>query len=436
MDSLPDELITNIVSNVSAHDLTQLSLTCKRLSRLADPQLWTNLEFHHPSFHKWLEAKHPPPLMSASCRFYHAPQQYFSLFKADKFFKMLQSYLSQDEDRLKELCARVKSLCTAVRSPIDIWQFLPYFTNLEALELHGGFWYSDEDKRTSFDVSAPPLPRLRFAKLLGNIPRAVATWILESSAKLERLELGMVDRGIASKSTIEDDFSRLPEDVYSPDDWPTYGRLSGWAAIPRPLGGFLPLRDNGGCSLTLPRLRHLSLCQPSQGDLSSRMVSYFWSTSAEVAAHADWEQILLASRQTLETLVLEQRIGIEHGDGACGDSEYFLKDDDDGLGSKGLIDLVEEILTEETFPELRRVYLRGIVVGSDARGKPIGDVPGGRFMRFLESINVKCEARLGEGCWFDGESGDSFWAHWEASGHDEDEDEDEDEEADELLARV
>lgn len=142
------------------------------------------------------------------------------------------------------------------------------------------------------------------------------------------------------------------------------------------------------------------------------MVNYFWSTTAEVATHKDWETILVSSCATLETLVVEQRIGIEHGDGAVDDADGFLRRDQDGLGSERLMNMLEKVMTETEFPALRRVYLKGIVVGSETRGTPIGDVPGGRFMRFLERMGIECEARLGEGLWFHGEDGSGPPVEW------------------------
>ncbi|KAG5787774.1 hypothetical protein H9Q69_013153 [Fusarium xylarioides] len=373
MDSLPDEIVSTIVTNATAHELTQISRTCKRLNRLAEPLLWTNIEFHHHTFHEACDLKQPSPMIPASQRFYHWDADYPGQCKAEKFFELLQDLLFEDIGRLKELCSRVMSICTAVRSKIDFWQILPYFTNVKVLELYGDSSYFDQHEHKSFCPSAPTLSKLRYVKLDGSIPKAVVKWILESCSTVERLELGLLDKQIESRATMEDDFPRLPEDIYSPPDDPTYGRLRGWVAIPRPLSGFLPLHKDA-TSLILPRLRYLHLCQPSQSNLSARMVSYFWSTSAEVSAHKDWENILQASCETLETLSVEQKIGIEHGDGAVDDAEGFFRSDQDGLGSERLMDMLERVLKETRFPVLKRVYLKEIVVGSKERGEPIGDV--------------------------------------------------------------
>ena len=142
--------------------------------------------------------------------------------KAYKFFGLLQVLQSEDLEQLKRLCARVKSICTVIRFDIDVWQLLPYFTNLEAIELYGSQYRFEKYELTSLDASVPPLSKLRFVKLVGYIPRAVATWIMESGTNIERLELDMLDRAIESKSTMDDDFIRHPEDVYIPDDWLTY----------------------------------------------------------------------------------------------------------------------------------------------------------------------------------------------------------------------
>ncbi|KAL7765774.1 hypothetical protein ACKLNR_003690 [Fusarium oxysporum f. sp. zingiberi] len=365
-------------------------------------------------------------MISASQRFYYWDTEYSGQCKAEKFFEMLQDLLFEDIGRLKQLCLRVESICTVVRSKIDFWQILPYFTKVRALELYGDSSYFDQNEHRSFCPSAPTLSKLRYVKLDGSIPTDVAKWILESCSTVERLELGLLDKPIESRATMEDDFPRLPEDIYSPPEDPTYGRLWGWAVIPRPLSGFLPFHKDA-TSLGLPRLRHLYLCQPSQSNLSARMVSYFWSTSAEVSAHKDWENILQASCETLETLSVEQQIGIEHGDGAVDDAEGFFRSDQDGLGSERLMDMLEKALTERKFPALKRVYLKGIVVGSKERGEPIGDVPGGRFMRFLQTKGITCEARLGEGYWFHGDDGMGPSAEWDARDDDWEE---------ELLASV
>ncbi|KAF4434842.1 hypothetical protein FACUT_7502 [Fusarium acutatum] len=414
MDSLPDEIVSIIVTNATAHELTQLCRTCKRLNRLVEPLLWTSIEFHHHTLHEACDLKQPSPMISAPQRFYHWDTGYPGQCKAETFFEMLQDLLIEDIGRLKELCSRVESICTAVRSKIDFWQILPYFTNVKAVELYGDSSYSDQNEHETFCPYTPVLTKLRYVKLDGSIPTAVAKWILESCSTVERLELGLLDKPIGSRATMEDYFPRLPEDIYSPPEDPTYGRLRGWAVIPRPLSGFLPFHEDA-TPLRLPRLKHLHLCQPSQSNLSARMVSYFWSTSAEVSAHRDWENILQASCETLETLSAEQQIGIEHGDGAVDDAEGFFRSDQDGLGSERLMIMLERALTERKFPALKRVYLKGIVVGSKKRGEPVGDVPGGRFIRFLEKNGIACEARLGEGYWFAGDDGSGPPAEWDAS---------------------
>ncbi|KAJ4115416.1 hypothetical protein NW768_011268 [Fusarium equiseti] len=420
MDLLPDEIVSIIVTNASAHELVQLSRTCKRLNRVTEPLLWTNIEFHHQSFHLLLDSKDPPPKTSALQRFYCGEPdfEHSGACKADVFLKLLQDLLHEDVDRLKQLCARVESICTALRLYIEFWQFLPYFINVKDLELYGDSWDRYEEGLGPLDTSAALLTNLRYVKLDGTIPKHVVAWILSSCTSVERLELALLDTGLGTKETIEDGFPRFPEDIYTPPENPTYGRLSGWAAIPRPLSNFLPCPEDG-MSLALPRLRHLHFCQPSQGDLSPRMVNYFWSMTAEVAAHRDWEKILQASCATLETLVVEQQIGIEHGDGACDDADGFFRKDEDGLGSERLTNMLEKVMTERQFPALKQVYLKGIVVGSKKRGEPIGDVPGGRFMGFLERKGIECEARFGEALWFDGESGEGPDIEWYYSEDDE-----------------
>ncbi|KAF4457911.1 hypothetical protein F53441_264 [Fusarium austroafricanum] len=342
---------------------------------------------------------------------------------------MLDYLLAVDINRLKQLCARVKSLCTIIQFKKDFWHLLPFFTNLNSLELYGDTLFPDKEEDISFDLSAllfepsalpfdqsaPTLPKLRCAKLNGVIPSAVAAWVMRSSPNIERLELELVDRGISTRSKI---FFTPPMDPRN--GWyPLYSDVMEWSTVPRPLSGFLPGPEDV-TSLKLPQLRHLHLCQSSHGE-RDWLIQYrglFRSKSTEVAAHDDWEQILIASRHTLNTLLIEQRAGAEHDDEingkAPGDADDFLvfRRYRDGIASKGLTDMLERVLKETEFPALKRVILKGIVVGSEKYGKPIGDVPGGRLMRFLEKMNIPCEARLGEGYWLTSNCGMQPPAEW------------------------
>ncbi|KAJ4122976.1 hypothetical protein NW768_009967 [Fusarium equiseti] len=301
---------------------------------------------------------------------------------------------------------------------LSFWEFLPYFVNLEGLELHADHREAIENR--SFDSSAQALSKLRFARLVGYVPVKVVRWLLASGKDIERLELELLKQGMPCGSCIEDVLESHPEDIDSPLREDRQGNADGWSCIPRPLSGILPDKHH----LTLPKLRYLYLCQPSDNDLDNEMgQNYFWSTHAEIATHKDWEQILKSCSGTLETLVVEQRIGMEDCDPECDRPHEFIKGDHQGLRSKRLMDLLGDILAQQEFPVLRHVLLKGIAVSAGT--------PGCEFMELLRGLDIRCEARLGDCYMFDMGDGSACICDWDFYGEDDD-----NLAGEEILARV
>lgn len=232
---------------------------------------------------------------------------------------------------------------------------------------------------------------------------------MASGNTIERLELELLKEGIPLAMELEEILAAHPEDVNSPLRDDLGGDGDGWASIPRPLSGFLPRGPDGEYHLALPKLRYLYLCQPSDNNLDSEvMQNYFWSTHAETTAHEDWERILKASSLTLETLMLEQKIGIEDTDPESEREHQFIRSDKDGLRSERLINVIEGVLQRELFPVLKSVQLKGLAAGPNT--------PGGRFLELLKGMNIRCEARLGDGCTFDAGEGYMMLDDWEIYG--------------------
>ncbi|KAF7552410.1 hypothetical protein G7Z17_g4363 [Cylindrodendrum hubeiense] len=438
---LPDELLLCVTSWLTPHELARLMRTCKRFNALVEPLLWTDIELHEAGFHEsHQELKDPPPLIPTYRRAYHRKQGWGcgqgARDKAAKFFTVLQILHDEDPSRLQELTRRVRNLCSVAQpelkpwdeangkwlGAVQIWQLLPYFTNLETLELHGDNYYSSKYEEATPEFTMPPL-NLRFAKLFGYIPRSVARWVLRGGGTIERLELGMLDRPISTYGTSEPEFPPLPEEnlAESDDDESYYGSLCDEAIVPRPQSGFLP--EASECDL--PRVKHLYLCQPSEGNYETTAGDYSWSKRAEKACLADWRKIIQMAGQTLETLVLEQRPGAQYNESRIVTEAEFIRTDISGVGNTALVLMVEELIKDEELPELKKVYLYGMTVDEDSEGRPSANVPAGRFMTLLDSQAVQCEARLGQWCYFDYGPGCTNWARWDGS---DDEDEEEDEE--------
>ncbi|KAJ4214364.1 hypothetical protein NW759_010383 [Fusarium solani] len=119
--------------------------------------------------------------------------------RAEAFFTLLQRLHRYDPEQLRRLASRVKSLCAVIKPDwqphtaetdvpeggiIQFWQLLPFFTNLEKLELHGDIVSKSKYEQATPEITAQPL-QLQVAKLFGYIPRTVVAWLLKSGNTLE-----------------------------------------------------------------------------------------------------------------------------------------------------------------------------------------------------------------------------------------------------------
>ncbi|GKU22864.1 unnamed protein product [Fusarium langsethiae] len=422
LDSLLSEIILQIFRDSSPQEFCRLSFTCKILGLIASSCLWSDIELHEKGYHESsAEIAHPPSYRTAPRPYNDSStcgRQSDISRRAETLFKLLQSLHVRDEARLKQLTGRVRSLCTVIEpswqfevnrsaNPTSMWSILPYFTRLEALELHGGSNTLNNANNGFRLRDARPLANLKFAKLSAYIPQDVATYVLRSNTSLERLELGMLDDPRSGVVGID-----------SADNLNFGGREIG-GVIPRPLGSFF-----FDCSPRFRNLKYLHLCQPcnSRGDYFNQINA--WSACADSATLESWKNLLAASFQSLETLVLDQRPGAGVEDNEGFSEEEFLNTGSSGLGNKALIDSLGSMLTSESkLPRLSQVYLYGFIVRSHLRRRPSGETPGDTLLHGLARRGVKCEARRGKWCLFDQESGTTSWAKWNGDGcthiHDE-----------------
>ncbi|KAH7272953.1 hypothetical protein B0J15DRAFT_590727 [Fusarium solani] len=411
-DTLPIEIILEISSYLSFSQRSKFSRTCKHINALIEPQIWSDIELHGDGYHETRnEISYPPPFKSPSDRVYigiyrgrYPPERLSPL-------NILRQLLETDQDRVRKVASRVRSLCTVISAGDKVWDILPYFSNLEALELYGRW---DKVDQVTPEVDHPPLAKLRFAKLLGYIPRAGARWVLRSGPTLERLELGMLDRPLMSPLYPDRDPAPLPEENLAGDDESSdYGSLSAENTFPRPLGGFLP--EEG---ISMPILRHLYLCSSAHVEDNPWESWSAWSSRAEEASCQDWMGILMASRRTLQTLVLEHKLTLLHIslDTWCeSDCLRHFHENNDGAVSSKLAEVLEAVGVHkgEEFPELTRVYFYGIVVSKNLDSRPSEERPAGRVMKWLGQRGVRCEARRGQWSIYE-DHGWVDWADWDA----------------------
>ncbi|KAK7416197.1 hypothetical protein QQX98_005394 [Neonectria punicea] len=454
LEAFPNELLVHITRFINYHDLARLNRTCKRLNAIVEPRIWTSIELHNAGYHESSqELNDPSPFIPISRRAYHSTiggrSGHRQEEKAKRLFKILQEYHAINQPRLKELCLRVKNLCTGVKcvwgrtrsdgeKKILLWYLLPYFTNIETLELHGDNVYHQSWEQPVEEIVAAPLRFLRFAKLFAYIPREVVQWVTKSGPTLERLELGLLDRPISTSLSRNPRFKALAEEKFDQDSddgsdvASDYGSLHGEAVIPRSLGGFLP----NNIAPDLPMLKVMYLLSPADSPDEDGFVEYTWSSRSEKASFADWRRLLLASSKTLETLVLEQRPGANYVEGDGMSEEEYVRVNQDGSINRTLVRLIEKLLADkDSFPALKRVYLYGFAVGENSKRQPSDTTPGGRLMLDLKRRGVHCEARLGKWCYFDSNPGYVFWCNWDSRDN-EDEKDDGTDKWDTLLAQV
>lgn len=447
METVPDEVVGLIASNLPKHDITNLMRTCRRFDALLIHTLWARIEMHAEGHHLALDLQYPQCAILDGERPYFHRDDYEPGYQPEVFFQMLHRTALEDNNRLQLLCGRVRSLCTVVlpswiedsgNAPeLSIWHIFANFINLESLEIYG-HCYSVADDETLPKIGDAPLPQLRHVKLFGYIPRQFAAWLLGSRKTFQRLELGMLDRPISSNcAPLEDAFQPLrsenllveatdeEEDLYEGSD---YGSLDGECVVPRPLSGFfteeimnLEIGEGG-----FPALKHLYLCQPSRCDYENSCRDYSWSTRAEKACLADWRRLLLMSSPTIEVLLLEQRPAAEEIESdTFGCFEYVDRAvRGAGVGSEALVEMITELVNmEELFPKLKKVYLYGIAVGTQD-GESIskiarGTAPASELMWRLKERGISCEARLGVWSRFEKHDGITFWDRDFANGEDD-----------------
>ncbi|KAF4499799.1 hypothetical protein FAGAP_4003 [Fusarium agapanthi] len=228
-DTLPSEIQLQIFSQIAAHDLSTIARTSKRLNQIATPLLWNDIELHEEGYHESKpELKVPPPARNPARRPYHPKQKWGNRqgarIKASQFFEVLQRMYKENTNHLQEITQRVRHLCTVIdpswrpvnkdddsidTEAIQVWHLLPYFSNLETLELYGDYYYSQEVEEQVSKVLGSS-PKLRFLKLSGYMPPEVPAWLLRAGDTLERLELDMLDRPISKSLSNDPHFTPLP----------------------------------------------------------------------------------------------------------------------------------------------------------------------------------------------------------------------------------
>ena len=83
-----------------------------------------------------------------------------------------------------------------------------------------------------------------------------------------------------------------------------------------------------------------------------------------------------SSPRRLETLVLEQRPGAEELERDIDGEVCFMLNNSMGTGNRALVEMLEEVFQDVTFPSLRRVFLYGFAVGQDFALQPSKSTPG------------------------------------------------------------
>ncbi|KAK6064216.1 hypothetical protein SCUP234_13101 [Seiridium cupressi] len=442
LGTLPKELLLHVYSFLSSHDLAQLATVSKGFGPLAETLIWTDVELHCSGYHESTRQSWDLSATAApAARRYHPDQGRWAhghghRLKAESLFWLLDLAARSDIEHTKQLVSRIRSLCTVlswlnpptwVNKPDRLeftWNIFPLMTNLERLELHGGWKPYHDGEGRSFDESAAPLASLRDAKLFGYLPASFVRYILRSAPTLERLELGVLDAPVGCNLKADGSRENPPpgwkprserdeeDDDNSDDD----DSLNGEQIAPRPL----PLFPGDTEVPAFPRLKHIRLCKPSECNpdhFDAMFGEVVYSKRAEDASLSDWCRLLAAVQGTVETLVLEHRVAAEYIEGDGMGEREFIEECSGGPANDHFMERIVPVLDKHAFPHLREVYIVGILVSAGAAERR-------RWVtKFYGDYGVQCRFLYGKWCYFDGSPGVTYWDQFDADRDDNDDDE-------------
>ncbi|CAI6331700.1 unnamed protein product [Periconia digitata] len=273
------------------------------------------------------------------------------------------------EPRIRQLGSLVTWLCLSFCSErleiCDFWNPFRNFVNLEHLELFAD--WGRPRKLVPFSAPEYGLTQLRTLKLRGYLPMEFVQWLLNEPAHVEELQLCVLDfPGIhcGGHGEPEQFFEAIPphmRDQVVMDAIEDRRRLRGLARFADYQDKAIAPRSLACLSFdTIRRFKKLNklyLYKPAAGRDHDDLEVYF-SVSSEFRILLEWRDLILATRNTLEYIIFDQRpvCDLRESD----DQAEIVCEVSHGDSYKRFVDIVLPTLIQgETFPALRMIRLFG-----------------------------------------------------------------------------
>jgi hypothetical protein len=319
---LPAELFLYVLNFLDHDDLARLAAVSKQYQEVVEPFLWRKLEVHPPFHHETVVHT----LLRDEEAALKRPYEIIQTSKQDdkRFRRHMQRLIENNEARAKHLGSLVQWLCipinrTTFDKAVPPWNTIAMFVNLEYLEI-SAFWQShDAMSSSAFNRPSYTLAKLHTVKLRGYFPANFVNFLLESTEALKVLELGLLKAPIGGGGSSSNNPPR-PDDK---DDNPHYPYDD---VAPRPLYCLTKASIS-----RLNRLTHLSLIKPSEGPVyeeggdDSADGKLYVNPESDKKLLREWKALLLASKQTLTHITLDQRVvAAEREVDVTGNNEFML----------------------------------------------------------------------------------------------------------------
>jgi len=368
LDSMPAELMLEVLGNLRPHDLTKLARVSKKYRELAQAKLWRNIELHRRDVHDgpwgvpdrenvhrahlddklrnpWTYLVFQPVRGETDLVFQHYNASYNAIIK--KYYQT--AGMSQG---WKRIAGFVRSLCLTVNgsSPTRIWNIILSLKHLDRLEVIGENNFSRGCPPAATGLREPLATEVHVVRLRGYIPAAFISTLCKASAStITSLDLGVIEQ------------PRSATGVAVGGDQ----RVDGSCSAPRGVLWF-----KADAPPMLPKMSHLLLCKPGnvgkpEESYEEEMMECTTDREHEALELQSWASLLRTVSTHLAELVLELRpvcscFLLDGKSGIVTDSETEFGPDSpsDELFFRHV--LKEVFGVGRSWSKLRKLTLRGI----------------------------------------------------------------------------
>ncbi|KAF2030341.1 hypothetical protein EK21DRAFT_112062 [Setomelanomma holmii] len=360
LDTLPTELINEVITYLRPHHLTKLARVSKRYRDFAQAALWRNIELHRQDAHDdyyamnafldcpraWFDDELRDPW---SYRDKYARDRVFERHNAKFGTAVRNLYRTADQSQHWMVIATyVRHLCLTIthKSPPCIWDMMLSLPNLSTLEAIGQIDASGQSPPPCTFVREAKADKVHVIRLRGYIPAAFVLAMCEISVNsIRTLDLGLLD------PPVNNQVERSPGAMWTAHYFAPRGPL--WFPdVEVPCFTFLT---------------HLHLCKPGHmtGGPDSWMEAYPEDEEHNKSELKNWTALIHAARRSLIELRLEQRPA-RHADWIMGEemsphsqtnfNHSFIPKDGDFIHH--LLEIV--FAADVVFPALKRLMIRGV----------------------------------------------------------------------------